>query len=596
MTSRIPPGASSNPRYAREPVSFERAPRHAGVGGSGGGQSDGPTPGKQTLTEALDPVPPPTTPVQRRTGAAGGAGAERTEAVATADIHAAAALGTSGPSTELPHRDPIQRAFGRHDVGHIKAHVGGAAQAGTAAMGADAFATGDRVAFAAQPDLHTAAHEAAHVVQQRGGVQLAGGVGEAGDTYEKHADDVADLVVQGQSAEALLDQHSGQHAGQSAGQHAGQPAGGGDRGGGAIQRHAFVGGTQIKKSDPLAKGAAGAFITDDVVRSYKTRDELVDHAAGTTDYLGNLDDGTWLRFHPTGLNVLGEMHTLVTLTHCMRAVGSKSFISERFATDDLATGSNLKAEYEEENEGKFKEMGIDSDPDKKKYGAESLFPKIGYALAAAVPFFNGTKPIEDLTTKEGYTGKPLQRYLKLGWAHALDVEATVRQQLKAKQAVPATLVTLCQVVTKLKPSLDPFIAALKPEGFLGDAIVAAKDKELLPRLLQLANAVVDAMFEQALSDPTARLDDKRKKELGSSPPTADKLKVFSQWRNFNFEDSVKKAAAGGVRYAGMGAAHLYHLQDTKTLPKDSHPYDMSGDDLDKFQSQTKKLASRAKKQ
>jgi hypothetical protein len=47
------------------------------------------------------------------------------------------------------------------------------------------------------------------VVQQRGGVQLAGGVGAEGDPYEQHADAVADLVVQGKSAESLLDQHAG---------------------------------------------------------------------------------------------------------------------------------------------------------------------------------------------------------------------------------------------------------------------------------------------------------------------------------------------------------------------------------------------------
>jgi hypothetical protein len=74
-------------------------------------------------------------------------------------------------------------------------------------MGAAAFTTGNHVAFAGSPDLRTAAHEAAHVVQQRGGVQLSGGVGAVGDRYEQHADAVAGLVVQGRSAERLLDQH-----------------------------------------------------------------------------------------------------------------------------------------------------------------------------------------------------------------------------------------------------------------------------------------------------------------------------------------------------------------------------------------------------
>ena len=73
-------------------------------------------------------------------------------------------------------------------------------------MGANAYATGDHVVLGRGADLHTVAHEAAHVVQQRGGVQLKGGVGAVGDAYERHADAAADRVVAGQSAEDLLDQ------------------------------------------------------------------------------------------------------------------------------------------------------------------------------------------------------------------------------------------------------------------------------------------------------------------------------------------------------------------------------------------------------
>ncbi|HEX2569225.1 MAG TPA: DUF4157 domain-containing protein [Polyangia bacterium] len=127
-------------------------------------------------------------------------------------IHEAAAHGTSGPSGPLPYIDPIQKAFGRHDVQHIQAHTDGRAAAGSRAMGAEAFTVGEHVAFAGAPSLHTAAHEAAHVVQQRAGVQLKGGVGEVGDRYEQHADRVADRVAQGQSAEPLLDEYAGASA------------------------------------------------------------------------------------------------------------------------------------------------------------------------------------------------------------------------------------------------------------------------------------------------------------------------------------------------------------------------------------------------
>jgi hypothetical protein len=137
--------------------------------------------------------------IQRRIG--GSAAVEDPAA-----IKDAADRGTSGAGGSLPHLDPIQKAFGHHDVTGIQAHTDASAAAGARSMGAEAFASGQHVAFAAAPSLHTAAHEAAHVVQQRGGVQLKGGVGEVGDSHERQADAVADAVVAGASAERMLDQ------------------------------------------------------------------------------------------------------------------------------------------------------------------------------------------------------------------------------------------------------------------------------------------------------------------------------------------------------------------------------------------------------
>ncbi len=134
----------------------------------------------------------------------------------SAEVHAIASRGTEGTGRSLPFLDQIQRAFGRHDVSGVKAHVGGAASEAARTMGARAYASGDRVAFARDPDLFLAAHEAAHVVQQRGGVQLSGGVGRSGDAYEQHADEVAAAVVAGQSAATLLDRHAGSGGGSAA--------------------------------------------------------------------------------------------------------------------------------------------------------------------------------------------------------------------------------------------------------------------------------------------------------------------------------------------------------------------------------------------
>jgi|GEM_PF-5068948 len=210
--------------------------------------------GKRALTDAL---------VQQAQGtgaeAAGGAGS----------VHAAAAHGISGSSTSLPHGEQIQRLFGRHDISSIQAHTDGAAVAGTRAMGAEAYATGNHVAFAGTPDLHTAAHEAAHVVQQRAGVHLKGGVGAVGDAYERNADDVADRVVQGKSAEDLL------------------PGGGGAASaGGAVQKKDGV----VTHTATVGAGKATAR-ENDLDPSDKTNDNYSLEYAGA-----DADKAHWLQF------------------------------------------------------------------------------------------------------------------------------------------------------------------------------------------------------------------------------------------------------------------------------------------------------------
>gem|GEM_PF-5231148 len=125
-------------------------------------------------------------------------------------VHEAAALGTSGAGAKLPDADKIQQSFGSYDISNVQAHTDNAVTQGSRAMGADAYATGNHVVLGAGgKDLHTQAHEAAHVVQQQQGVSLSGGVGKAGDAYEQQADAVADRVVQGKSAEDLFGQMGG---------------------------------------------------------------------------------------------------------------------------------------------------------------------------------------------------------------------------------------------------------------------------------------------------------------------------------------------------------------------------------------------------
>jgi hypothetical protein len=182
MTSQRPGPQASGGQYAGRGVAAPSAQQAC-------------VPGRSTLTSAL---PPDDAVLQRRTRDS------RDGEDSSPDVHKVAAAGVAGASAALPHASTIQRLFGRHDISGIKAQVGGAAAPAADQLGASAYATGDKVAFGGEPDLHTAAHEAAHVVQQRAGVQLSGGIGQQGDPYERHADAVADRVVRGESAEQML--------------------------------------------------------------------------------------------------------------------------------------------------------------------------------------------------------------------------------------------------------------------------------------------------------------------------------------------------------------------------------------------------------
>jgi hypothetical protein len=182
-------------------------------------------------------------PVQRKPAAQPAEGG-----AADADTHAVAQQGLSGGGSALPHAAEVQQSFGKHDISNIAAHTGEEAEAATQELGAKAYASGDQVAFGGggAADLHTAAHEAAHVVQQKqGAVQLAGGVGRDGDEHEKHADAVADRVVRGQSAEALLDAGPGRGGATAA------------AGAGPVQRKP-VDGAPVQFAKPANKAAAQA--------------------------------------------------------------------------------------------------------------------------------------------------------------------------------------------------------------------------------------------------------------------------------------------------------------------------------------------------
>ena len=122
-------------------------------------------------------------------------------------VHGIAQDGFRDTPQTFPFQDEIQQAFGEHhDISGLKAYTGTAAQAANAKLGSRAFHKGGQVAFAGQPSLKEAAHEAAHYVQNVRGDELERGIGGANDRYEQHADAVAEAVVRREPTESLLNQ------------------------------------------------------------------------------------------------------------------------------------------------------------------------------------------------------------------------------------------------------------------------------------------------------------------------------------------------------------------------------------------------------
>ena len=123
--------------------------------------------------------------------------------------HRVAQAGLRDAGEPYPFLGEIQRSFGQHDISGLEGHTGEAAREANSELGSTAYHKGGHVAFGQAPTLANAAHEAAHYVQGVGATQLKGGVGQAGDVYERHADRVAAAVVAGEAAEPILDQTPG---------------------------------------------------------------------------------------------------------------------------------------------------------------------------------------------------------------------------------------------------------------------------------------------------------------------------------------------------------------------------------------------------
>ncbi len=177
------------------------------------------------------------------------------------------AVRSPGQPLEAATRAHFESRLGQ-DFSSVRVHADGDAARAAQAVEARAFTIGQHIAFASGEYAPTSsagsrllAHELTHVVQQRRGVSLDSGIGQAGDAYERHADSVANAVAADRPAQALL---------------ARGPGGGGGASGPAIQRD------QPPAAPAPAPAPAAADAKADAPQSEgdKMRQSIIDAAQG----------------------------------------------------------------------------------------------------------------------------------------------------------------------------------------------------------------------------------------------------------------------------------------------------------------------------
>jgi hypothetical protein len=296
---------------------------------------------------------------------------------------------------------------------------------------------------------------------------------------------------------------------------------------------------------------------------------------------------TWLRFQPGGLNLIGEVHeTAWSLRPILAAVNSKSFISEAIASEEPPAGSQLETAYDARNADRYKDLGIDKEKDKTRFGAEPLPPKLGYAMTGLVPYLNlgtGTgdddKNVHRLTRDnkshgvvDNYVGELFLSMLKMSWAHASDARMAVAAFTMGGVAIPPRLDALAKVVAAVEGELGPYITRLPVHGWLGDTLAAPANAKLLPPLVRFVQALIGMLTETAIADPGSGLDAKQKTKFAGTTSNDDKQDMFLGWRNRGLHRSVVDAAGRHVRYASMGFNHIAPLVKAG-LPPEVHVYE-----------------------
>ncbi|MGX7673806.1 eCIS core domain-containing protein [Plantactinospora sp. DSM 117369] len=505
-------------------------------------------------------------------------------------------LRAAGSPLPEPVRHDMEARLGA-DFSDVRLHTDALAQRSATELGARAYTSGHHiVAGAGGIDRHTLAHELTHVIQQRGG-PVPGtdnghglSVSDPGDAFERAAEANATRALAAPRPEATPRPEAAPRPEAGAENRTASSGGAGPTAHTPVQRWAWIkddlitpDDTSVVKNDDMRSRA-----TEQLVHVYEDEKEFRDHAADRTDHIGNLPPGapsadTWVRFPTTGTNVLGEQHDHVTLDHVLTAVGSRSFTYEGFAFDKIPSGSALKTAYKDANQSRFNDFGIAGEKKKSRFGAESLYPKMGYLMTEVLP---SLKKQETAGLRQGsHTGQMGQRGVKMAWAYARD--ATESRSTLVSNVFKGVFPTKGELEAREKlaeafkadeRTLDGFITNLSTNGYLGTSLQALGAQEraaVFAALTRFSEAFIEAMFLQVSTDKN--LDKNEHATLqGAREQNVTYRGIFLEARDMHFGHAARDAMKKGVRYIGMGSLHLEELIERGHVARD-RAFDMTPD-------------------
>ncbi|MBT2384977.1 hypothetical protein [Streptomyces sp. ISL-11] len=338
----------------------------------------------------------------------------------------------------------------------------------------------------------------------------------------------------------------------------------------------WINGVRKTVHDVATIPEAASWAEDEVVRDYLSEDELKQHTQGTTDHIGTLPiDGTWVRFRSTAMNLIAEQHNHISFRYLAQQLGITTFIDESLIAENLADGSELRTAYTREIAGYLEAIGLTVDPSEvHKFGAESVFPKIGTPLPVLGDLLKAPASLSALRTGN-YFGVVARYALTMAWGYAKDIVAS-RQSVDIK-GIPNSVVEWEDGVRKVASGhldeLEDFITGIPVGAHLGDHLADGDPR--IPALREFCSAVVDALSVRAVNDVRLGLQARVALKQPTQRTASTLTRLFTDWRNAHLAANLSIAfRQGNVRYATMGARHVADLTRMKMVPAGVAVYDL----------------------